>query len=137
MAVIFCWRHQKTLRKRRKLLKISQISITFDLDGIFTICFQFLKDKRELFNIFAGFWKILSKMCQKFGPNFDVFDLSTFFLVDLLKRNWDLVTWQNLVEKCSLHAMMLCAKNQAETILSSTVRANSIFWNLIGLCTKT
>ena len=60
-----------------------EISITFDPDGVFTFCFQFLKEKGELFNIIAlGFWKILIWVSQKFGP---VFDLSAFFLVNHIK----------------------------------------------------
>ena len=34
---------------------INEISITFDPDRIFRFCFQFLKEKRELFNIIAMF----------------------------------------------------------------------------------
>ena len=113
-----------------KKVPFSQISITFGLDGIFTICFQFLKGKRELFNIFAWFWKILSKIVKNLVQILSVFDLSAFFLVDPLKWDWDLVTWQNLIQKRS--SMPWCSV-QKRTIIHSKVMANSIFLNLIGL----
>ena len=88
------------LLKLEKQVPFSQISIPFDLDGIFTFCYQFLKDKRGLLNIYATFQKILIPSCQKLVQILSVLDLSAFFLIDPLTWDWHLVTWQNLPQKC-------------------------------------